>query len=34
MDTLGTDMRLCMQLIKPESKQHYNSSLTTPSSND
>lgn len=28
------NMRLCMQLINPESKKHYLSSLTTPSSND
>lgn len=26
-DTTGKHLRLCMQLIKPESKQHYNSSI-------
>lgn len=28
------DMSICMQLIKPESKQHYLSSLNNPNSND
>lgn len=28
------DIRLCMQLIKPESKQHYNSSLTVADNTD
>ena len=26
-DTKGSHLRLCMQLIKPESKQHYSSSI-------
>ncbi len=34
-DTTGNqNMRLCMQLIKPESKHHYKSSLSMPSSMD
>jgi len=34
-DTTGmNNMRLCMQLIKPESKYHYKSSLSMPSSMD
>ncbi len=28
-DKKKINMRLCMQLIKPESKQHYRSSLST-----
>ena len=32
--TGNPNMRLCMQLIKPESKQHYKSSLSMPSSMD
>ena len=28
------NMRLCMQLIKPESKQHYFSSISVPSASD
>jgi hypothetical protein len=30
----GDNMRLCMQLIKPESKQHYYSSISVPSTSD
>jgi hypothetical protein len=30
-DIYGKSLRLCMQLIKPESKQHYNSTLTVSS---
>ena len=33
-DTIGVNMRLCMQLIKPESKQHYTASLNLPYNND
>ena len=31
LDFFGKPIRLCMQLIKPESKQHYNSTLNLSS---
>ena len=32
-DKKKVNMRLCMQLIKPESKQHYRSSITSSKRN-